>query len=119
MYCAKLNDAPLNGTVCRQGLTSAQILKAEATGPNVPAIMGKADERNHSRLDSICACSGCSCFSLELERSSSSWTGSALASFMVAARDVLGKEFCYRKNEGVGVAIQRSGKKNTIRQGKA
>lgn len=35
---------------CRHGRTRAQILKAEATGPSVPAIMGKADEANHQRL---------------------------------------------------------------------
>jgi hypothetical protein len=35
---------------CRHGRTKAHILKAEAVGPRVPAIMGKADEANHHRL---------------------------------------------------------------------
>lgn len=35
-----------------QGLTRAQILNALATGPRVPAIMGKAELANHQRLGS-------------------------------------------------------------------
>ena len=35
---------------CSQGRERAQILKAEATGPRVPAIMGNAEEANHHRL---------------------------------------------------------------------
>ena len=38
---------------CRHGLTRAQILKAEATGPSVPAINGNADEANHQRLEEV------------------------------------------------------------------
>lgn len=37
---------------CLHGATKAQILNAEATGPSVPATMGKTEERNHHRLDS-------------------------------------------------------------------
>ena len=35
---------------CLHGRTSAHILKAEATGPKVPAIMGNAELANHHRL---------------------------------------------------------------------
>ena len=38
------------GICCRQGRTRAQMLKALATGPRVPAIMGNADDANHQRL---------------------------------------------------------------------
>lgn len=38
-------------SLCLHGLTKAQILNAEATGPSVPATMGKTEERNHHRLD--------------------------------------------------------------------
>lgn len=38
------------GTTCLHGRTRAQMLKALATGPRVPAIMGKAEEANHQRL---------------------------------------------------------------------
>lgn len=38
------------GTTCLHGRTRAQMLKAFATGPRVPAIMGKAEEANHQRL---------------------------------------------------------------------
>ena len=35
---------------CRHCDPKAQILNAEATGPRVAAIMGKAEEANHHRL---------------------------------------------------------------------
>lgn len=38
------------GTSTRQGMVKAQILKAEARGPNVPATRGKAVDANHHRL---------------------------------------------------------------------
>lgn len=38
------------GKCWRHCRTRAHMLKAEATGPRVPAIMGKADEVNHQRL---------------------------------------------------------------------
>lgn len=38
------------GMRCLHGRTSAQMLKALATGPRVPAIMGNADDANHQRL---------------------------------------------------------------------
>ena len=38
------------GTSCLHGRTRAQMLKAFATGPRVPAIMGKAEDANHQRL---------------------------------------------------------------------
>ena len=38
------------GRIWRQGRTRAQMLKAEATGPRVPAIRGKAEAANHQRL---------------------------------------------------------------------
>lgn len=42
---------PVPGGRCwRHWRTRAHMLKAEATGPSVPAIMGKADEANHQRL---------------------------------------------------------------------
>ena len=39
-----------SGSDCRHGRTRAHILKADATGPRVPAIMGNAEEANHHRL---------------------------------------------------------------------
>ena len=41
----------LGSHCCLHERTRAQMLKAEATGPRVPAIMGKADEANHQRLE--------------------------------------------------------------------
>lgn len=42
--------SPPGTSLCLHGRTRAQILKAEAVGPSVPAIMGNADEANHQRL---------------------------------------------------------------------
>lgn len=39
-----------SGRCCLHGHTRAHILKAEATGPRVPAIIGNAEEANHQRL---------------------------------------------------------------------
>ncbi len=36
--------------ICRHGRHRAHMLKADAMGPKVPAIMGNADEANHQRL---------------------------------------------------------------------
>lgn len=35
---------------CLHGRTRAQMLKADATGPRVPAIIGNAEDANHHRL---------------------------------------------------------------------
>lgn len=45
-----LVTSELGRMCCRQFFTKAHILKAEATGPSVPAIMGNAAEANHQRL---------------------------------------------------------------------
>ena len=41
------------GIVTRQYTAKAHILKADAMGPNVPAIRGKAVDANHHRLYSM------------------------------------------------------------------
>ncbi len=41
------------GMCCLHGRTRAHILKADATGPSVPAIMGNAAAANHHRLDEV------------------------------------------------------------------
>lgn len=45
-----LSMSVFGGHHCLHWRTKAQMLKAEATGPRVPAIMGNADEANHQRL---------------------------------------------------------------------
>lgn len=58
------------------------MLKAEATGPRVPAIMGKADEANHHRLAGQRS-NGCEAGSAYLEMR---WACSCWKGFEVARR---------------------------------
>ncbi len=51
MNTAMMTDP--GGIYCRQGRTRAQMLKAEATGPNVPATIGRAVAANQYRLRDI------------------------------------------------------------------
>lgn len=47
-----LSRSDPGGNFCLHGRTNAQILKALATGPSVPAISGNAELANHHRLGS-------------------------------------------------------------------